>query len=150
MRRLDLIALLITVLAGVLVGMQPAINGRLRGYAGDAALAALVSTLTSSTLLLTWVLLSRPVRPSLAHMASAPWWIWTGGILGAVYVAVSLNFAQRLGTATLLAAALGGQMLSALLLDHFGWFGLPDRPISLPRIVGVGFVFIGIALIRRF
>ncbi len=30
-------------------------------------------------------------------MAGAPWWAWTGGLCGALYVAGTLFFAARLG-----------------------------------------------------
>ena len=42
-----------------------------------------------------------------------------------------------------------GQMLTSLLLDHHGWLGLEQRPVDLPRLIGVGLPIAGVVLIRR-
>lgn len=147
---MGLLAALFAVVIGVLVAVQPAINARLKNFAGDPAYAALISTLTSSTVLLLYVLLLRHPRPSLAKLSLGPWWIWTGGILGAIYVAVSLNLTQRLGTAVLLALVVVGQMVGALVVDHYGLFGVAERPVTLFRLAGVLLLIAGVALIRWF
>jgi transporter family-2 protein len=41
-------------------------------------------------------------------------------------------------------------MLIALVLDHFGFLGIPERGISWPRLLGVLLIAAGIVLIRRF
>jgi len=149
-RRMDLLVLLVAVAIGATIGVQPVINARLGNFAGDAALAALISTVTSTTTLLIYVLIIRPELPSLAAMRAGPWWIWTGGFIGAVYVAVSLNIAQRLGATTLVAVVVLGQMTAALIVDHFGLLGLAEHPISPLRILGVLLLIAGVALIRLF
>ena len=43
----------------------------------------------------------------------------------------------------------GGQLLISLALDHFGVLGVPQQPLSLGRIAGVGLVLAGVLLVRR-
>lgn len=150
MRRMDLAVMLVAVGLGASVGVQPVINARLGNFAGNPALAALMSTLTSTTILLIYVLIIRPELPAMAVLRSGPWWMWTGGLIGAVYVAVSLNIAQRLGATTLVAVILVGQMIAALIVDHFGLLGLAEHPISPLRILGVLLLVAGVVLIRMF
>lgn len=150
MRRMDLAVMFVAVGLGASIGVQPVINARLGNFAGNPALAALISTLTSTTVLLIYVLIIRPELPSLAVMRSGPWWIWTGGLIGAVYVAVSLNVAQRLGATTLVAVVLVGQMIAALIVDHYGLLGLAEHAISPLRILGVLLLIVGVVLIRMF
>ena len=57
-------------------------------------------------------------------------WAWFGGLIGAFYVAISTVVASQLGTASLLGLALAGQLAMALVVDHFGWLGLPEHPIT--------------------
>jgi transporter family-2 protein len=40
-------------------------------------------------------------------------------------------------------------MLGSLVLDHFGWVGFAQHPVSLPRLAGALLVVAGVALIRR-
>jgi len=37
----------------------------------------------------------------------------------------------------------------ALVVDHFGWLGLPEHPITLTRMVGVALLGAGAWLISR-
>jgi bacterial/archaeal transporter family-2 protein len=140
----------VAIVLGALASIQPGINGRLRGAVGDPMLAALVSTTISTSSLLIYVLITRPGRPSLDKIAEGPWWMWTGGFIGAAYVALAIILTQRIGTAALFAAVVVGQMIAALLIDHFGLFGLDVRDITPARLAGVAFLFAGVALIRWF
>ena len=47
---------------------------------------------------------------------------------------------------TLIVAA---QTVAALALDHFGWLGLPVRPITLVKLAGVALIVGGVLLVRR-
>lgn len=139
----------LAIIMGCFMAIQPAINGQLRFRVGTPAQAAMISTSVSTISLLLFVLtVQRPSWPDGAVMRSAPWWIWTGGLLGAVYVAVSIVLVQRLSAAVAFSLVVFGQMICALILDHFGWFGLGQHEISPGRILGVGFVVIGVAMIR--
>jgi transporter family-2 protein len=149
-RRMDLAGLSLAVAIGVLVGVQPAINGRLGHFTGNPALAALLSTLTSTACLLIYCLILRPDLPAFSMLRTGPWWMWTGGIIGAVYVAVSLNLVQRLGATVLVAVVLVGQMIAALVVDHYGLFGLSESPLTIQRVAGVVLLIAGLALIRLY
>jgi transporter family-2 protein len=76
-------------------------------------------------------------------------WAWFGGLFGAFYVAVSTIVAAELGASSLLALALAGQLAMALVVDHFGWLGMPENPITWVRLVGVALLGTGVWLIAR-
>jgi len=95
------------------------------------------------------LLVTRADLPSRDTFASVPLWAWFGGLLGAFYVASSTVVAGQLGTTSLLALALLGQLATALIIDHFGWLGLPEHPITLVRLAGVGLLGAGVWLITR-
>ena len=78
-----------------------------------------------------------------------PVWAWFGGLLGAFYVASSTVIAAELGATTLLALALAGQLATALVIDHYGWLGMPVNPITLTRVTGVLLLGLGVWLIAR-
>jgi transporter family-2 protein len=78
-----------------------------------------------------------------------PAWAWFGGLLGAAYVAATTVLGPRLGAATLLALTIGGQMVAALLVDHYGVIGFPQTPFTPARLVGVVLLVAGVLLIMR-
>jgi len=142
-----LVAVALTM--GAFMAIQPAINGQLRWRIGSPAQAAMVSTSVSTISLLLFVLvIQRQPWPDAGAFRGAPWWIWTGGLLGAVYVAVSIILVQRLGGAVALSLVVLGQMFSALVIDHYGLLGLAQHEISPGRVLGVLMVVGGVVMIR--
>ena len=53
-----------------------------------------------------------------------------GGFLGAFYVLGSVVTAPKLGAAALFAFILSGQAIAWLAVDHFGWVGFDENPIT--------------------
>jgi transporter family-2 protein len=41
-------------------------------------------------------------------------------------------------------------MLAALIIDHFGYFGIPQHSVSAPRAAGALLLVVGVVLIRAF
>lgn len=144
-----IVLLLLAIVIGSLLPIQTGINAQLRTFLGHPATTALVSFGVGTIGLLAAVLsLGIPVPLAVAWSQSA-WWQWTGGLLGAIYIAGVVVLAPRLGAGTLIAAVVGGQMAASLVLDHFGLVGFPQHPISGVRLLGAGLVILGVALIQR-
>ncbi len=142
-----LVAMAMTM--GCFMAIQPAINGELRWRVGSPAQAAMISTSVSTISLLLFVfVVQRQPWPEAGVMRVAPWWVWTGGLLGAIYVAASIVLVQRLGGAVAFSLVVLGQVLCALIVDHFGWLGLAQREISAGRLLGVMMVAGGVVMIR--
>ncbi len=141
---------LVAIGAGALLPIQASINGRMRPFVGGPIPATLVSVAVSTSAMLVLVLATRTSVPSQAKLAGSPWWVWTGGLLGVVFVLVSLGLVNRLGAAFLFALVVVGQMLASLLIDHYGWFGVTQEAISPLRVLGVLLLLGGVVLIRLF
>jgi bacterial/archaeal transporter family-2 protein len=65
-----------------------------------------------------------------------------------LYLVASVTTAPHLGAAALVVLLVAGQSVAALVLDHFGWVGFPVHEISPGRILGVGLLAAGVALVR--
>ena len=139
----------IVFIAGALVATQAGINAQLSRSLGSPVLAATVSFIVGTLALGVWALGMYRQWPDRATAAGAPWWAWTGGLLGAVFVVATAAFAKRLGAATLISVAIAGQMTFALVLDHFGLVGFDVRPVGLWRIIGAVLLIGGTVLIRN-
>ena len=140
----------LAILAGAALPLQAAINAVLGHGTGNPLWASAISFLIGLIAILLVCGVIRAPWPALTGVAALPWWAWTGGALGAVYVASSIIVIPKLGAATLVALVVAGQMLAALFLDHVGALGLPQQGINAWRILGALLLIGGVALIRRF
>jgi transporter family-2 protein len=141
----------VALVMGLFMAIQPAINLELRRFVGSPAQAAMVSTTVSTISLAFFVfVIQRMPWPSLEASLSSPLWIWICGLLGAAYVAISVVLFSRLGAAFAFSLVVLGQMVTALVLDRFGWFGVPVHDLSPGRLLGVSLVMSGVVLIRMF
>ena len=143
-------AWLFGVVAGLGLTLQVGMNSQLRKVLQSANLAALISFTVGTLALVALVVVMRTPMPARDTFAAVPYWAWFGGLLGAFYVAVSTIVAAELGATTLLGLALAGQLATALVVDHFGWLGVPVHPVDLPRLLGVLCLTAGVVLIRWF
>lgn len=139
----------LAVLIGAGLSVQVGFNSQLRGHFGDAGLAALANFLVGTTALLVYLTLTRATWPSVDTLRGVPSTQWLGGLLGATYVAVSAMLGPKLGSATLLALIVGGQLLMSLVLDHYGWLGFEPHAINGWRLLGAALLIVGVVLIVR-
>lgn len=142
--------LLLALCAGAFMPVQAGVNSQLARWAGHPILAATISFIVGTVTLLIYSLTLRSSWPTWGALWPAPWWVWTGGLFGAFFVAVAAAFAPRLGAATFISVAVAGQMLVSLILDQYGLLGFQPRPLSTWRVVGAVLLVVGVALIRRF
>lgn len=138
----------LAVLLGVVLPIQVGVNAQLRAGMGDATVATTVSFIVGTIGLLVAVALMRPVLPGTAALGRLPWWTWTGGLLGALYILGTIVLAPKLGAAALLAAIVAGQMVASLMLDHYGLLGFPVAPVSPLRILAVLLIVAGVLLLQ--
>jgi transporter family-2 protein len=143
------LAYFLGIASGFGLTLQIGMNSKLRTVLQNANTAALISFLVGTTGLIVLLAVTRTPIPARDTLASVPVWAWFGGLMGAFYVAISTVVASQLGTASLLGLALLGQLAMALVVDHFGWLGLPAHPITLTRLAGVALLGAGAWLISR-
>jgi bacterial/archaeal transporter family-2 protein len=136
------------VIVGALLATQPLINARIAGAAGHPVYGAMFSVFVSTIALLAAAIVLRLPAPDLRALTGLPTWSWTGGVIGACVVLAGVVVTPRLGAATTVMLFITGQMAASLLLDHYGWLGVPERPLDLMRVLGVLCLMAGVALIR--
>jgi bacterial/archaeal transporter family-2 protein len=139
----------LALIVGAMLTAQAAINAQLKTQVGSGALAALLSFATGTLAMLgVWLLQGAP-NAGLKPVLAMPLWMWIGGALGAAYVFSAILIVPKLGAANLLVLAVAGQLVAAVVLDHYGWIGLPEHPVSALRLLGVVLVFVGMVLVMR-
>ena len=129
---------------------QGVVNSKLAGYVDSPVSAAFISFAVGTIVLFVYMLLTGVPLSGLASSKNAPLIAWIGGFLGAFFVTVMATVVPKIGVALAFSLAIGGQMLVTLLIDHFGWLGVPEKPINLYRVLGAAMITIGVILIRKF
>lgn len=140
-----LVAMSVTV--GGAIALQAAVNAALARRVGTLE-ATLISV--TITLLFMVVLLAAGLRSGkFSEITSVSPYLFVGGFLGAAILITAVVVVPRLGTGTLIASFIVGQLVAAIILDHFGLFGHQHVPVGLPRIGGVFLLVAGMWLILR-
>ena len=134
--------------AGISVAVQQVLNGGLRTALQSPAWAGFVSYIGGLLTMIVVLVALREQIPSWKLVTATPWWAWSGGILGGVFILLVILLLPPLGAATLLALVVAGQMFAAVIMDHFGVFGLAQHPVSISRLAGVVLVIAGVVLIK--
>lgn len=140
--------ILIAVLVGCVVPLQAGVNATIANFLGHPLYGALTNTLVASLVVLCAITVLRLPMPRVAAIATAPWWAWVGGVLGAISVLSALIIAPRLGAASYVSAIIVGTMAASLLLDHFGLVGYREHPINGIRLGGAALVVTGMLMIQ--
>ena len=141
---------LLALVAGAMMPTQAAINNKLAGFVASPISAAFISFLIGTVGLFVYMLATGTPLRSLVNIKDAPPIAWIGGLLGAFFVTCTVILAPRIGVAMTFSLIVAGQMLITLVLDHFGFLGLPVKEISLARVGGVLLITAGVVIIRRF
>ncbi|WP_028695909.1 DMT family transporter [Pseudomonas cremoricolorata] len=143
---LTLLPLAMSLMAGALIPVQAASGGALGRILGSPLWGAAVAMGIGCLALLITALALRLPLPNFIAAGHGPWWLWLGGFTGAVYVATSLALLPKVGAANFMLCVIVGQMIAALLLDHFGLLGLPVKPVTLGRVLGIAIMLAGLVV----
>ncbi|OLS64912.1 DMT family transporter [Pseudomonas putida] len=139
---------LVALVAGAAVPFQAGSNAALGRLLGHPLWAALISLSVSVLMVLPALWLMRAPLPQLGALAQAPWWAWFGGVAGVVYITAALILTPKLGAAGFIVCVIAGQVLSSLAIDQWGLMGLPERPVNLARLLGVGLIVVGMLVVQ--
>jgi transporter family-2 protein len=141
--------LLMALLAGFCPPVQTGINMTLNLWTKSSIISAGISFAVGTLTLFLFIIVVRVPLPPVETLSRHPWWMWTGGVLGAFFVASMIYLGPELGASVLLATIVAGQMSASMLLDHFGWLQFPHQPITPLRLLGIALIVVGVFLVRR-
>ena len=145
----SLMLMLLAVMSGASIVLQQALNANLRMLLNSAAWSGFVSYFVGLLCMIALAIVLRDPIPSVSVAARVPWWAWSGGLFGAIFIGLAVVLVPKLGAATFFALLITGQLVASVAFDHFGLLGLAQRSVDLPRIIGVALLIGGVVLIRR-
>ena len=134
-------------LAGAVVGIQRALNGRINEYSQQSFATSLLNFIMGTTFLVIFLTLTLIFGDSKVVVPPAgPWWMYTGGLIGVLYIAWSATIVQHLGVLTFTLFSVGGQLVSSLLIDlispthgvHVSWYLVAGILLSYLGVIAGG------------
>lgn len=134
----------LAVLSGALIAVMILVNGGLTGLYGNPLATVIIHIV--GLCCITAVLLVRRAR--FPKGPKIPWYLFSGGAVGVALTYCNNITINAIGVSATLAIGLLGQVLSSLLIEQWGWFKTPVRPISPQKLLVVGLILAGIVVMR--
>ena len=135
----DLSMLAVTAggIAGAIVGIQRALNGQINEHSQQSFTTSLLNFITGTSFLLILIIAGLILgRNELSPLPSGPWWIYTGGVIGVIYIAFTSTIVQHLGVLTFTLFSVGGQLVGSLIIDLVS----PTEGVSVSAYLVTGIV----------
>ena len=143
------LAIVLAALAGAGLAVQSGTNAVLGRMLGHPMWASFWQFAAGTVLIIAIMIALRVPAPAFAATAATgPWWVWIGFITGSYFVVSALSLSPVIGVGGFIAALVAGQMITSLVLDHFGLAGLAVRPLTLARAAGAVLIIAGVLLIQ--
>lgn len=131
----------ISIFAGSLLALMVSFNGLVGAAAGNYASSVIIHFIG----LIGMIIVLLVTKSKLHGLKKASFYMYSAGIVGILTVLFSNMTFVTLGVSLTVALSLLGQLLTSLLIDQYGMFGLPKIPFNKQKIVGFATIIIGIA-----
>lgn len=140
---------LLAIFAGIAISLQATLNARLGVLLGNTLLGTGIAFMVGCLLCFTLIALNGKFDLKVTSLQIVPVYLWfTGGALGALGVGLLYFLIPKMGVGSMTVYSLTGQLLVAMAVSHFGWFDLPQSPVTLQKIFGLIALFTGVVLVN--
>lgn len=142
-KNLSVLALLLGIVAGGIVGIQRALNGKVNEHSEQSFTTSLLNFITGTALLLFLLMVGLVFHHAhLSGFSPGPWWMYLGGIVGVIYIAFASTVVQHLGVLTFTLFSVGGQLIGSLLIDIY----LPSQGVHVGTylLTGILMTYFGV------
>ena len=141
---------LIVFICGSLLPLQGGINTRLGKSIESPVYASLITFMVGALVMGFYILFTKETI-SWVGLKSASVYSWFGGgILGAVYITLTMMALPRIGMALTFGIVIAGQVIIAVLLDHFNILVAQQHNINIWRVLGILLIILGVSVVRKF
>ncbi len=138
------LAFVLPLLAGFGTGYQQAVNGQVKRLVGSALTATFVNFVVGTALLAVVTAISLPFTGGPSSVPEG-WWLWTGGIVGTVFIAIQATTVGVIGVLGLGVSIVTGQLMGSLALDLVA--PVASSEIALATIIGALITLLGSVLV---
>ncbi len=146
---MNIIWTLLAFCVGCFIPFQGIITSNLSQKIEHPFGAAFINFIGGALLFSLAIMISPVALPTFKKISSIPWYLFTGGVIGSLFIFGALFALPKIGSSTFFAQVVLGQLLMTLIVDHYGLFNLPIHKIDSLRVIGVAMLIFGAFLILK-
>lgn len=139
----------LSLIVGALIPIQASTNAAFSKATGNPITTALMVFIVGLIAILLYIFITRTPLPEVTQLKAAPAYSYLGGLVVAFYVIVITFIAPRLGIGASIGLIITGQILGAVVIDHFGLFDTAVKTIDIKRLIGTLCMIVGIYLVMK-
>jgi len=140
---LSIMAVLFGFFAGSIVGVQRALNGQINESTQQSFTTSLLNFIMGTTFLVIFLGIGMLInRAEIVSLPAGPWWMYTGGTIGVIYIAFTSTIVQHLGVLTFTLISVGGQLVGSLLIDFYS--PTDGVQVSAYLVTGIIMTYLGV------
>jgi len=136
-QNLSIFAVILGCIAGIIVGVQRALNGQINEHSHQSFTTSLLNFIMGTAFLVIFLFMLIALGPTeLVSLPAGPWWVYTGGVIGVIYIAFTSTIVQHLGVLTFTLFSVGGQLVGSLIIDFYS----PTEGVQVSAYLVLGIV----------
>ena len=144
-QNLSIIAVVFGCVAGAIVGVQRAMNGQINQSTNQSFATSWLNFIMGTTFLVIFLAIGVLInRAEVVSLPAGPWWMYTGGTIGVIYIAFTSTIVQHLGVLTFTLISVGGQLVGSLLIDLYS----PTQGVQVSAylVSGILMTYLGVVV----
>lgn len=131
---------IISIFTGVLLALMVSLNGTVGEAAGNYASSVIIHVIGLIGIIIVLIV----TKSKLQNLKGIPFYMYTGGLIGVLTVIFTNISYSNLGASLTISVGLFGQLITSIIIDHFGLFNLPANKFNKKKIIGFSIIVLGI------
>jgi transporter family-2 protein len=150
MKMNNIIYSLLPIMVGLCLPLMGIANGNLGKAFGSPFTATFGVFLVALAGITFVILVSKAPLPTANQIKEAKLWYWVGGLIVVMNIVTFTVSPSKIGIGNLIIFFVAAQLVSSIIIEHFGFFNVIKHTINWQRILGVCFLIGGVFLIKKF
>ena len=142
--------LIIVFISGALLPFQAGLNARLGKSIASPIYASMFSFIVGAISVAIYLQFTKETITWSGVKSASIFSVLGGGITGAIFITATMLALPRIGMALTFGLVVAGQVVVAVLLDHFKILVTEQHPFNLWRLLGITLIMLGVIIVRKF
>ena len=130
----------ISIFTVVILAIMISLNGEVGNVAGNYASSVIIHFVGLIGILIVLI----ATKSKFKNLKGIPFYMFTGGLIGILTVLFTNIGFMGLGVSLTVSLSLLGQLVTSLVIDHFGYFDMPVVKFDKKKILGLVIIIAGI------
>ena len=130
----------ISIFTGIVLAIMISLNGGLGNISGNYASSVIIHFVGLIGIIFVLIFTKSKIK----NLKGIPFYMFSGGLIGVLTVLFTNIGFSGLGVSLTVSLSLLGQLITSLIIDHFGYFNMPVIEFDKKKILGLIIIIAGI------